>query len=129
MQSCANINIAFQQIWPLFLDPLRPSSRCCYVDSRYFVVVFSPLLSPMMEAVEGIPGGRQGWQRHADELESQAACSQTLDRGLRPGPESFWETKNGSEIPAQDNILLRHGEYRENNVNTKRTPLKTHIDV
>lgn len=46
--------------------------------------------------------GGAGWQQHADVLPSQTARCQTLDRGLRPGPELFWETKNGAEIPTQD---------------------------
>lgn len=47
-------------------------------------------------------GTGAGWQLHTDVLPSQTARYQTLDRGLRPGPELFWETKNGSEIPTQD---------------------------
>ncbi len=49
-----------------------------------------------------------GWGRGAgrqlltDVLLSQTARYQTLDRGLRPGPELFWGTKNGSEIPTQE---------------------------
>lgn len=46
-------------------------------------------------------GSGAGWLLHTDGLPSQTARYQTLDRGLRPGPELFWETKNGSEIPTQ----------------------------
>lgn len=42
-----------------------------------------------------------GWQLHTEVLPSQRARCQTRDRGLRPGPELFWKTKNESEIPTQ----------------------------
>lgn len=51
---------------------------------------------------DGGRGTETGWLLHTDVLQSQTARYQTLDRGLRPGPELFWETKNGSEIPAQE---------------------------
>lgn len=54
------------------------------------------LLSPMMVAGAEGPTGSS--------TPRSPACrpaGRTLDRGLRPGPELFWETKNGSGIPTQ----------------------------
>lgn len=45
----------------------------------------------------GMGGG--GWLLHTNVLPPQAARYCTLDRGLRPGPESLGEPKNVSEIP------------------------------
>lgn len=71
--------------------------RDIHADKKNSAVIFSPLLSPMMVlGAQGLAGSDT-----PTVLPSQTARYQTLDRGLRPGPELFWETKNGSEISTQ----------------------------
>lgn len=94
--SVANINITQQYSDAMFT---RHPYFCALLVTSKYVVISSPLLSPMM--VVGAQGA--GWQLHTDVPQSQTARYQTLDRGLRPGPELFWETKNGSEITTQEN--------------------------
>lgn len=53
----------------------------------------------------GRVAGRQLTVTQSDGLQSSPARYQTLDRGLRPGPEPFWVTKNRAEIPTQDRSI------------------------